>query len=309
MRTSGHRWLSRGHRGAGGAGASPWAGAVAWLVCLLCLARPHSADAQVPGDGVVARGRELGRPPPTPAPRLAWQRGPARWFLATKTDTGVLYLRPRLSGGYGKPHQRWVGFDANPLVSSAATGFYAGVRLEHPVASLRSGLLYAFSFRRSRLPIQDHYDRRDVELMIEGQNARYASWDSELELHVPAGPVTLLSESQPVVVGEVPDNRYLFLESVRVVMAPHWVLRQRLGVAFPWPWIEGFSFALVGEGVYVPNRDDTVIWRAGATVRWWLYPDLEMRINFVPVVHSPDRLGIIGGDFAQFGVRWLWATR
>ena len=35
---------------------------------------------------------------------------------------------------------------------------------------------------------------------------------------------------------------------------------------------------------------------------------LEAQASLIPVLVSPDRLGLVGGDFGQLGVRYTWAS-
>lgn len=235
-----------------------------------------------------------------------WPQEPARWFLGIKADLGYAYIRPRLNAGYGSPHRHWLGLDVNPTVSTSAAGGYAGFRYENPYADLRTGALLAYSFNRSYLPILPTYDLRAAELRG-SDNAVYVAWDSELELNIPAGFGSVLSETQPTYIGRVPDDRYVFVENLRVISGGPWTLRQRLGYSVPIPWVTGLNLAAVGEVIVLPERD-TQVWRAGITLRWWLFKDLQVRINMVPVVSSPDNLGLAGADLGQIGVRWFWAT-
>src|SRR4051812_9462641 len=48
-------------------------------------------------------------------PKMArsWGTLPARPFVATTFDFGFVYVRPRLSLGYGRPFTQWVGVDLN----------------------------------------------------------------------------------------------------------------------------------------------------------------------------------------------------
>ena len=238
-----------------------------------------------------------------------WSEGRPRWFVSTKSDVGFAYLRPRVGTGYGQPHHFWGGVEANPILSSKSTGAYAGVRFEHPIVELRGGALYFYSFRRSFLPLQESYDRRDVELIIDGQLANYVAWSSELELNVPVGFGTIHGESEVIRVAHAPAGRATYLESIPAVIHGRWATREQLGYSFPIPPVEGLSLGLVGEAIWIPERDDTVIWRGGATVRWWLYDTLQLRMTFIPVISSPDRLGLQGGDFGEIGIRHFWATK
>jgi hypothetical protein len=57
----------------------------------------------------------------------------------------------------------------------------------------------------------------------------------------------------------------------------------------------------------IVERSATAV-RAGIIGRLTLYDDLEARVSIVPVITSPDSLGLSGADFAQLGIRWRWAT-
>src|SRR5688572_23826812 len=48
---------------------------------------------------------------------VVWSRQRVRWFGSAELDTGFLYLRPRFSAGYGRPHDTWIGIDTNPIFS------------------------------------------------------------------------------------------------------------------------------------------------------------------------------------------------
>jgi hypothetical protein len=65
---------------------------------------------------------------------------------------------------------------------------------------------------------------------------------------------------------------------------------------------------LIVEVLDVPKRDDSITVRAGPLVRFVLSRRVELRASFVLPVVSPDTIGIIGGDFAELGVRYRWAT-
>jgi len=56
---------------------------------------------------------------------LPWSKQSARWFVSSEIDTGFLYVRPRFSAGYGRPHDLWVGVDTNPIFSVLHEACYA----------------------------------------------------------------------------------------------------------------------------------------------------------------------------------------
>jgi hypothetical protein len=48
--------------------------------------------------------------------------------------------------------------------------------------------------------------------------------------------------------------------------------------------------------------------RAGPLLRFVLSRRVELRGSFVLPLVSPDSIGIVGGDFAELGVRYRWAS-
>ncbi|MCA9647180.1 MAG: hypothetical protein KC492_41110 [Myxococcales bacterium] len=248
---------------------------------------------------------------PTPAAPVGVPLGPRdpdrepSAFVSTAVDIGYQYLRPRGSVGYGNPWGSWVGVDANPLVSGTAAGGYGGVRLALPPVNLRAGLRYLYSFRKSFLPIQEQYNRRDIEFS-DGDPARYLAWETELTLSPIVGPGYILSESALTYMTGVPSDQYVYTEQLRIVAKAPWIFRQQLGYVFPIDEAGALKIGIVGEYLRDPDREtDTV--RGGILLRMRIFQDLEARGNFVPVLFSPDELGIKGGDFGQLGIRWTWA--
>jgi hypothetical protein len=105
----------------------------------------------------------------------------------------------------------------------------------------------------------------------------------------------------------VPEEHYVFDETRHVVAAPPYLWRQRLGYLFDFLPNDELTLGPIVEVIGIPERD-ALVWRAGPIVRFRLFDDLELRAGFVPVVASPDNIGIAGGDFGEFGIRWRWAT-
>ena len=234
-----------------------------------------------------------------------WRNAPQRWFAAGRVDLGFFFFRPRFSAGYGQPHYRWIGLDLVPLISPSAGGSYAGVRLEESWLELRTGLLYQYSFNRSLLEARESYDKRDIDL-ITAERAQYLLWDSEIELNVTLGKFSFLSETQPIYTGNLPDGRYVYLDSLAVVAASGWTLRQRVGLEWFLPNTY-LGVAPMAEALWLDERS-TVIVRAGVQLRLVLSEEVQVRTTLLPVVTSPDHLGRAGGDVLEISVRYLWAT-
>jgi hypothetical protein len=235
-----------------------------------------------------------------------WNRPPARLFLSTEIDVGVSYGRPRVSVGYGRPHRFWAGLDVNPILTTNALGAYSGLRFASPIVDLRVGYRYYYGLYRSYLPIQDSYTREDIDFQG-GDHSQYWNLEAELTLSVPVGPGSILSETALSRISGVPDDRYVFEETAHVVLEPPYLWRQRLGYVLSLMPRGELRIGGIGEVLGIPGRD-ALVWRAGLIVRFRLFDDLELRESFVPVVASPDDIGIAGGDFGEFGVRWRWAT-
>jgi hypothetical protein len=68
------------------------------------------------------------------------------------------------------------------------------------------------------------------------------------------------------------------------------------------------SIGFVVDVLDVPKRDDSVTVRAGPVLRMVLSRRVEVRGSFVVTVSSPDRIGLVGGDFTELGVRYRWAS-
>lgn len=234
-----------------------------------------------------------------------WAQGPRRLFFSTAIDLGYLYLRPRVSVGYGHPFWSWVGVDANPQVSINFLGAYAGLRAALPFVDVRAGGRYVFPFQRSYLAPRASFDRLALE---DRQLARstYLSLEAELSGGIPAGPGSVLFLGTFLRVNGVPAGTYLYEETMRVVMNPSDLWRGRLGYAIRLG-VEGkISVGLVAEVLHSSGRDAIV--RSGLVASAVLSNHLEVLGSFIPPILGPDTLGIAGGDFGQLGLRYRWAT-
>jgi hypothetical protein len=242
-----------------------------------------------------------------PEMKRSWREGPSRTFAALTIDAGYLYLRPRVSVGYGKPFTTWLGLDANPLVVSGGYGAYGGARFAMPYGDLRVGARYFGAFQHAYLDPQDHYSRLDLDSTLH-ETAKYTTLEAELTGAIPAGPGdVLLLGSISNVVG-VPNGLYVFEETLHVITAPPVVWRARAGYAFRFGSRGQHSIGIVGDFLDVPKREDSKTVRVGPVLRLVLSRHFDIRGSFVVTVFSPDRLGLVGGDFTELGVRWRTAT-
>lgn len=284
--------------------------ALAIAIVLAGIAGGSRASAQetthggVPGDDLLApRVDDV----VDPTGVRTWREGNPRWFAATTIDAGYLYLRPRLSLGYGKPFNTWVGVDLNPIVQSSGLGAYGGVRIAVPYSDLRVGARYFSAFSHSFLPEQGTYDRLDIDDTTRAK-ARITTLEAELTTAIPVGPGDIVALGSISDVLGVPDGSYVFEETLHIITAPPLVWRVRGGYALRVGDHHQHSVGMVADVLDVPKRDDSTSVRAGPVIRFVLSRHLELRGSFVMTLVSPDRIGLVGGDFTELGIRWRTAT-
>jgi hypothetical protein len=270
--------------------------------CVATLSVGASARADVSPGELEGPSRE----PPVAGAPVPWSRQPVRWFLSSEIDTGFLYVRPRFSAGYGRPHDGWVGLDTNPIFSAEGVAAYAGLRFDLPYFNLRVGGRYWYTFRRAFLLPDDSYTVEDIELR-RGPRSKFLTWEAELTTHLPLGPGNVLLELAGSRVTGVPDGYFVYEETLHVVVDPPWVWRTRLGYMLPLDRDRTIVVGPAAEVVGIPKRD-TLVLRAGAIARIFLSPALEARGTFLPAIASPDPLGARGGDAFLLGIRYRWAT-
>lgn len=239
--------------------------------------------------------------------RRNWDEGTSRFFLSSTVDVGALYLRPRASVGYGRPHATWVGIDANPLLNHFGGGAYAGIRATSTHLDFRIGARTFRSHQRSYLAPAGSYERVDLET-DNASVAAYHTFESELTGSVVWGPGEIEGMSSVSYVTGVPAGQYVFEENLRVIVKPPWVWRGRAAYHFfVFPQVGRMSLGPVLDVLSVPERE-TVTVRLGLFGRVSLSRSLELRIGVIPSLYSVDRIGLAGGDFWQFGLRHRWAT-
>lgn len=242
-------------------------------------------------------------------PRMArsWAFAPSRWFVSTTMDVGFIYGRPRVSLGYGKPFTKWIGFDLNPVFNSGGVGVYAGGRIEIPYADIRVGSRYWWLFGSWFLPVQEQYTRLDIERQL-GSKAKVLTHEAEADFSIPAGPGNILLRGSVSYVADVPDGKAVFEPQLRVMVQKGLVWRVRGGYAFRLGKYSQHSIGVVADFLDVPTRDDSKTVRIGPIIRFVLSRRVDIRGSFVTTVRSPDKIGLVGGDFTELGVRYRWAS-
>ena len=239
--------------------------------------------------------------------RRSWNDGNARPFLATTLDVGWVYLRPRLSVGYGNPFKTWFGVDVNAIVGGAGLGGYGGLRLALPRFDLRVGPRYFAAFNRDNLNPQKSYNRVDLDSTA-GTPSRVITFEAEAEASVPLGPGDIIGLGSVSYVTNVPQGQLVFEETLRIIVAPPLLWRGRGGYVVRFGTSRQHSVGIVADVLDVPKRDDSLTVRIGPVVRVVLSRRVEVRGSFVPTIVSPDHIGLIGGDFTELGFRYRWAT-
>jgi hypothetical protein len=242
-------------------------------------------------------------------PKMArsWGTLPARYFVATTVDMGFVYLRPRVSLGYGRPFTQWVGIEANPIAATSGLGAYGGARFEIPHVDFRIGPRYYRSFERTYLPVQDSYARIDLERDT-GTPATTLTFEAEVDLSAKLGPGLILGRGSISYVTGVPEDEAVFEETLHIIVRPPLVWRARLAYVFTFGSHDQHSIGPAVDFLDVPKRDDSRTIRVGPIMRMQLSRRVEVRGSFIATVISPDRIGRVGGDFTELGVRYRWAS-
>jgi hypothetical protein len=236
-----------------------------------------------------------------------WEGGKNRWFVSTADDIGYLYARPRVSFGYGRPFWKWIGIDANPQGSNRFLGAYAGLRATLPFLDFRLGARYVWAFQQYYLQPADSYHRIDFESQALTRS-KYTTLEAELTGSIPLGPGSLLGIASGSYITGVPDGVYVYDEVLRVVAKPPYEWRLRGGYAVRLGTEGKISVGIVADVLGMPGRTSGTVFRAGLIAGAALSNHIEVIGSFVPPILSPDTIGVAGGDFAQLGVRYRWAT-
>lgn len=241
------------------------------------------------------------------AERDTWSGSTSRLFLSTTVDAGYLYARPRASFGYGQPHFKWFGVEANPIFSNNGVAGWVGVRGALPVLDVRAGGRTGYSFQRSYLDPIEHFARIDLE-RSNGNHAKYTTLEAEVTTSVSTRIGDFSALASVSYVTGVPDGSYVFEEQLRVIVDPPWVYRVRGQYGFhPIPGRRNVSVGGAVDVLVVPNRSEMLL-RAGIVARVVLSRALEIRGSFVPSILSKDTIGLVQSDFTELGLRWRWAT-
>jgi len=242
-----------------------------------------------------------------PSMARSWAELPPRSFTSTTVDFGFVYLRPRLSLGYGRPFTEWIGVDMNPIAQSSGLGAYGGLRIEIPHLNFRVGPRYYSSFEHTFLPNQRNYSRLDLEGKS-GKISRTLTYEAELDLDFNVGPGKLLLRGSGSYVTGVPAGQSAFEETLHIIVDPPLVWRARVAYVFVFGSHNQHSLGPAVDILDVPKRDDSTTVRVGPVLRLALSRRVDVRGSFIVSIISPDRIGLEGGDFTELGLRYRWAS-
>ncbi|MBN4050237.1 hypothetical protein JYT28_00615, partial [Desulfobulbus sp. AH-315-M07] len=229
------------------------------LVLVLITASAHAQDpTDLPpstgGDTALRVGLEQDKP--------FWRKsGRSRYFLASTFEFGVLNVRPTLAIGYGRPHYRWFGLETQAAISRRGGTEYIGLLGKLSGFSARVGLRYVFPLDQRLLAPKERYVREDLETE-RGGKSRYLATEAEMaaSFTAPGGNIFVVASAYALL--GLPDDRFVFEESLRVVIDPPLMWRARLGYLFHIGWEGTMRIGAAGEVIGLPQRKSLVV-RAG----------------------------------------------
>lgn len=239
-------------------------------------------------------------------PRPFWTSATPGPFVSSIMELGILYYRPQIAIGYGRPHWSWFGLEGNVSVSPSGGSEYAGVHAVSSILEGRFGARYAFPLNQYFLPPQRTYTRDQTEYQL-GPQSRYTALEAEVAGSIPALAGNIFAVGTLYHVLGVPEPFYLFEESLRVVMRPPWMWRVRAGYLFTFGINQNLRMGGAAEVIGLPGREELVV-RAGPVLGVALTHHLEAVGAVMIVARSPDSLGFQGAELGQLGLRYRWAS-
>lgn len=238
--------------------------------------------------------------------RPYWSAGKHRPFTSAMFEAGLVYIRPTLAVGYGKPHWRWLGAEVQSRISTGSASEYVGLRFALPLAELRLGGRYSFGASHSYLVRAESYTDDTIDF-DEEPSSRYFSLEAEVGGALPVGDGAFVGSLSGFHLLGVPDEYDVYDHLLHVVVEPPWALRQRGGYVHSFGVDNGLKVGAAVELIEVPERD-AVIFRVGPQLGVAITHHLDASLSVMAVVASPDSLRLEGTDIGQFGFRYRWAT-
>ncbi|WP_437677332.1 hypothetical protein [Sorangium sp. So ce131] len=251
-------------------------------------------------------------PPSTPGidlleKRSYWARSAgARPFVSAVLELGVIYYRPTLAIGVGRPHWSWVGVEGYASITPDGGAEYVGLRAALPSVELRAGARYVFSTSQYFLEPQASYTRRDTELML-GPKSRYVAGEVEISGSTPLLGGSLFGVATGYAVLGTPQGFHLYEEALHAVMEPPFLYRARIGFLGEMDEYGELRLGAAAEVIGNPGRGSAVV-RIGPMLAISLTHHLDAVGTVMVVAATPDRLGLLGADLGQLGLRYRWAT-
>jgi hypothetical protein len=262
----------------------------------------------VAGASAAAAGSapDSGASPPASSDLGYWSRGDARWFVSARPELGTPYAKPYVSAGYGMPHWIWTGVDANAIATTEFIQGYAGLRASTPILDLAFGWRDTASYGKGWLAPAASYDSADV-LDGPGPKARYWAWEGEVVALAPLPHSAIVGDLIVVKTLDVPEGKYLYDESYRVVVKDPLYEVLRVGLVARLLREDALKVGVLSELVFGTGRGQTVL-RIGPVGSFQLTDHLEAVGGITFAVSSPDALGIVLGTYGTAGFRYKWAT-
>jgi hypothetical protein len=279
----------------------------AMLLGLTCMGWSLSAMAQTPGDLPSDSGSIDALRAGTAQRRPYWGgSGPYRPFAAANFELGVLYFRPVLQLGWGKPHYEWFGVEGYSSPGLNGGREYAGLRGVYSHIDVRVGARYEVPRQQRFLLPKNSFDREDLQKEGLGRS-RYMTGEAEVTTSFDALGGNFIGVVTGYMVFGVPKNVYLLEESLKVVAKPRYLWRARVGYLYHLGWLGSMRLGAAVESIHLISRQDVVI-RVGPLMSVALTHHLEANAAIMIVARSPDALGLDGADIGQIGLRYRWAT-
>lgn len=292
-------------------GGSPWRRgptAASALVIVTLLGAERLAFAQDPADLPPPPGAQPGLTEgiEQSARRPFWVSGETRWFVSAVLEAGIVYLRPQIAVGYGKPHWQWVGIEGYSGVSITGGVEYAGLRASSRYVDFRAGARYNFSVNQDFLLPNVEYTREESELEL-GPQSRYVALEAEITGSVPAPGGAVFAVATGYAIVGTPPGFYLYEDSLHVIIDPPYLWRARLGYLASFGIDDTLRVGAAVELIGNPGRD-AFTFRTGPVLAVSLTHHLEAIGALMIVARGPDDLGLRGAEFGQLGFRYRWAT-
>jgi hypothetical protein len=274
----------------------------------LLFARPSEGRAPDPGEPVPKTDvLPSARPGAIKRGLSAWESDEDTFFATVASDIGFIYLRPRLTLGYGSPYWKFVGIDTYFLATNSFVSPYVGWRASFPFLDALMGVRYVHAFDRRILPKKNEYVGDELDIDPGDTRSTYTAIDFELVLVAPLFHGGVFATAHPVWV-DAPSDVRIYEEVLRVVMQPPFALGLRAGYVYGFGESQDVKAGFLLEHVIMPGRPANVV-RGGPAVLIGLSKHFDFLCAFSPVLTSPDSLGILHGTYAYLGFLHRFSQR